>query len=201
LLLSDTCQDVKVLAVTSAVPREGKTSVAAQLALSFARATGEPTLLVDGDMRSPDLHHLFRVHLEPGLAQVLAGECSPEDAIVTIRDEQVGLLTAGRLGASPHRLLGTGNLPSLLAQLANRYCHIVMDTPPLLVASEALVMAKASDVCVLCVMRDMSRVSQVLRAGEMLASAGVRLAGVVLNGVSGRYYAYHYGSYPYVFHP
>ncbi len=197
LFLSDGRQDMKTLAVTSAVAGEGKTSVAVQLAVSMARATGEPTLLIDGDMRSPSIHRLFDVSVEPGLAQVLAAECSLEEAVVATWSDRVDLLPAGKLVASPHSLLGTASLRLLLEKAAVRYRHIVLDTPPLLAAGEALVLAKAADACLICTMRDVSRVGQVAKACERLEAAGVRLAGTVLNGVSAKEYAYRYGSYAY----
>ena len=95
LSLSEDLSGMRVLAVTSAANHEGKTSVAAQLAVSFARATGEPLLLIDGDMRSPDVHSVFQIPLEPGLAKVLGGECSLEDAIVTSWSDHVHLLPGG----------------------------------------------------------------------------------------------------------
>jgi hypothetical protein len=85
-------QRVKVLAITSAIKGEGKTSLAAQLAASVARANGR-TLLIDGDMRSPDIHRIFEVKKSPGLAEVLSGEATIDEAIV--RDNQTNLGDAG----------------------------------------------------------------------------------------------------------
>jgi polysaccharide biosynthesis transport protein len=99
LSLSDALVGVRVLAVTSAVKHEGKTSVAVQLAISFARATGQPVLMIDGDMRSPDCHRVFELPIGPGLAQVLAGECRMEEAIVASSFPRVDLLPAGKLRA------------------------------------------------------------------------------------------------------
>ena len=117
LTLADDLKDMRLLAVTSAANHEGKTSVAAQLAMSLARATGAKTLLIDGDMRSPDIHNVFDVPLEPGLAEVLGGDCPLEQAIITTWSERVHLLPAGRLRVSPHRLLGNGAWQSLLARI------------------------------------------------------------------------------------
>ena len=83
LTLHEAMHGMKVIAVSSAVSGEGKTSVAAQLAVSLASATGERTLLIDGDMRSPDVDKIFGVEREPGLADVLQGELPVEEAIET----------------------------------------------------------------------------------------------------------------------
>jgi len=190
-------QGQRVLAITSAVSQEGKTTLAAQLAVSIARATGEMTLLIDGDMRSPELHEIFDTQLSPGLAEVLRGECPEEEGIETGFSEKLHILTAGRLTVSPHQLLGRGEFSVLLDRLGEMYRHIVIDTPPILPASEALVMARAADAAVLCVRRDYSRMDQVDEAFRRMSGAGVNSAGAVLNGIPLQHYAYKYGVYGY----
>lgn len=197
LSLFEPLRGLRVLAVTSAISREGKTSLAAQLAASIARATGQPTLLIDGDMRSPDMHEIFGLELSPGLAEVLQGECQLEEAIETSFSDKLHILTAGRLRTSPHRLLGKDEFPLLLEQLSGTYRHIIVDTPPILPASEALVMARASDAAVLCMRRDYSRVDQAQEAFSRMSSAGVKVAGAVLNGIPIKHYSYKYGTYVY----
>lgn len=195
LTLVDSLQEMRILAVASAVSREGKTSLAAQLAISLASATGEPTLLIDGDTRSPDLHRAFGMAQEPGLVDVLKGACSIEDAIETEFSDNLHVLTAGRLASSPHRLLGTNEFSSLLEKLKLSYRHIVIDTPPVLPASESLLLAKSADVTVLCVRRDFSRLDQSIEAYARLRAAGVKVAGAVLNGIPARTYVHRYGAY------
>ena len=197
LALSEPLQDVRVLAVTSAANNEGKTSVAVQLAVSTARASGERALLIDGDMRSPDVHKVLETRVGPGLAEVLSGECSVEDAIITDWSSRVHILPAGKLRGSPHKLLGNGALKSLLETVRSSYKHIVVDTPPILAAGEALVFAKAADATLICAMRDVSRMDQVTTAHERLLGAGAKPAGIVLNGVPTKQYAYRYGTYEY----
>ena len=198
LTLSKELANMRVLAVTSATNREGKTSVASQLAVSFARATGKQLLLIDGDLRCPDLHSVFNVDLEPGLAKVLSGECRLEDAIVTTWSDLVHVLPAGRLDVSPHTLLGNGNWGDVLAQIPDRYRYVVIDTPPVLSASEALVMTKGADATLVCVMRDYSRVDQFRKIIDRLEAAGSRTVGVVLNGVPVKDYSYRWGEYSYI---
>jgi len=197
LVLSENGAESRVLVVTSAVSGEGKTSVASQLAVSIARASGEPTLLIDADMRSPDVHNVFDVANEPGLAQVLSHECSIDEAIITSWSNYVHIMPAGVLRASPHKLLGDGAIKSFLAEVSARYKHVIIDTSPILSASESLVLAKAADATLLCAMRDVSRVDQVQKAYERLLNIGARPLGTVLNGVPTNRYAYLYGVYAY----
>jgi capsular exopolysaccharide synthesis family protein len=196
LTLSENLRDMRILAITSAANHEGKTSVASQLAMSLARATGKTTLLIDGDMRSPDVHQVFGVARGPGLAEVLSGECKFSDAIVATHNPNVQLLPAGRLKVSPHRLLGNGAWKSLLAQIPTSYGYVIIDTPPVLAASEALVLSKHADAILICVMRDVSRADQVRKASNLLTAAGGCPVGTVLNGVPIRSYKYYYGTYP-----
>lgn len=197
LVLSEPLKDARVFAVTSAASQEGKTSVASQLAVSIARSTGELTLLVDGDMRSPDVHNVFHTELEPGLSQLLDGNCSLEDAVITDWSAGLHLLPAGQLHSSPHRLAGSGAFNELMELLRGRYRYIIVDTPPVLPASEALVMAKAADASLVCAMRNYSRLNQIRAVYDRLDAADANPVGVVLNGVPARRYAYSYGKYGY----
>jgi capsular exopolysaccharide synthesis family protein len=197
LVLSEGANNPNILVVTSAVSGEGKTSVASQLAVSIARSSGEPTLLIDADMRSPDIHNVFDVPNEPGLAQVLGRECTVKDAIITTWSKYVHILPAGVLEASPHKLLGDGALKALLDEARKTYRHVVIDTSPILSASESLVLAKSADATLLCAMKGSSRVDQVQRAYERLVNTGARPLGTVLNGVPTGRYAYLYGIYSY----
>jgi capsular exopolysaccharide synthesis family protein len=189
--------NAKVLAVVSAVKGEGKTSVAVQLALSVARATGRPTLLIDGDMRAPDIHEIFELPFGIGLAQVLDDSASVDEAVVTSWSQNVHILPAGRLHKSPHSLIGSGNFEKLLDALRERYSNIIIDTPPILSASEALYIARLADRTVFCTKRNRSRERQVRLAYEHLLAAGVQPGGVVLSAVARRKYSYTYGRYDY----
>jgi receptor protein-tyrosine kinase len=197
LTLIDASRGRRIFAVTSAISREGKTSLAAQLAVSIASSTGRPTLLIDGDMRSPDIHRIFDVDLSPGLTDVLSGKTPLEEALETDVSKELHLLTAGRLSSSPHLLTGGSEFSATLEKLRTMYDNIVIDTPPILPASESLVIAAAADVTVLCVRRDYSRVDQVSEAVKRLTASGAKIAGAVLNGVPTQQYAYRYGSYYY----
>jgi capsular exopolysaccharide synthesis family protein len=197
LTLIEASRGRRVLAVTSSISREGKTSLAAQLAMSVANSTGKPTLLIDGDMRSPDIHRIFDVEVGPGLAEVLTGRVPLEEAIETEVSSRLHLLTAGRLSASPHQLTGGGEFAATIERLREMYENIIIDTPPILSASEALIMAGAADATIVCVRRDYSRVDQVSESVQRLVASGVKVAGAVLNGVPTQHYAYRYGSYYY----
>jgi receptor protein-tyrosine kinase len=197
LVLPDQNRDVKVLAITSAVHSEGKSSISSQLAVSIGRSCGQPVLLIDGDLRAPDVHHIFDIPNEPGFAAVLDGRATLDEAINTSWNESIHLLPAGRLRKSPHMLMTVDLLRKLVDELRPRYGYIIIDTPPILSASEALMLAKVADGTVLSTRRNVSRENQVRTAYERLLKAGARPMGAVFNGVPTRSYASAYGSYDY----
>jgi succinoglycan biosynthesis transport protein ExoP len=190
-------REVRVFAVTSAIPGEGKTSLSTQFALSLASATGEPTLLIDGDLRYPDVHNAFEIEQSPGLADVFDKTCAPSEAIVKARGDNLFVLPAGELVGNPHRVTANGRFRELIGELRTHFKYIVIDTPPILPASEALVMAKAADATLLVARRDHSRLDLVKEASQKIVSSGSRFAGVVLSGVPSRDYQYRYGAYGY----
>jgi polysaccharide biosynthesis transport protein len=197
LMLSEELMGMKVLAVTSAAEDEGKTSVAAQLAVNMAWVSGKRTLLIDGDMRSPDIYNVFDISNEPGLAEILTKDCSVEDAIVRNEKNYTDVLPAGKLHTNPHRILGNGAMKSFMEEVRSKYDHIIIDTPPILAASEALVLARVADRSLMCAMKDSSRIDQVKKAHERLTLAGGQPIGIVLNGVPTSHYLHRYGAYAY----
>ncbi|MFO0817945.1 MAG: polysaccharide biosynthesis tyrosine autokinase [Pirellulales bacterium] len=187
----------QVISLASAVSGEGKTSVAAKLAVSIARSTKQPTLLVDADIRRPNIHRLFDIPYQPGLGDVLAEKADLFQAIV--HDDHTGLdvLPAGVLHFNPHQLMSSAAISKLLDQLRGRYEHIVVDTTPILQASESLNVHAVTDGCIICTMRDVTRVDRFLLAYRRLQAAGAKPIGVVLNGVSWMQYTASYGGYEY----
>jgi capsular exopolysaccharide synthesis family protein len=195
LRLNAQLAEMQVLAVASAVRHEGKTSLATQLSVSFAKTSHGRVLLIDADMRIPDLHKIFDVANDRGLAQVLVGELDVEDAIVPVLDGTLDLLPAGELLRSPHQIAANGSVRSLIERLREKYEVILIDTPPVLAAGEALTFASAADATLICTMQNRSCRNQVLQAFEKLVLAGANPLGTVLNGVPMSRYAYAYAGY------
>ena len=186
-------EKAQVFAVCSAATGEGKTTLASQLASSIARTKGN-TLLIDGDLRVPDLQALFQTDCEFGLVDVLKGEAKFEDAI-SHWDQNLDVMPAGELDVNPHELFHGGGFEELLAWARERYDYIVIDTPPVLAATEALVVARNADQTIVCAMRDVSRVDRVQASHQRLVSAGANVCGVVFSGVSRQSYNRRYGDY------
>jgi capsular exopolysaccharide synthesis family protein len=185
----------RVVAVCSAASGEGKSSLATSLALSVAEATKRPTLLIDADLRSPDVANYLNVPSRPGICEVIEGKAELEKAIHRVGKSSAYVLPAGRLKGNPHHIFEGFRIEKLLAALRDSFDTILIDTPPVLAASDALVYAKAADLVVFCSLAETSRASQVRAAVERLRGTGANVAGAVLSGVSVGSYVYRYGSY------
>lgn len=189
--------ELRVIALTSAVSGEGKTSLSAQLSISLAQCTHEPIVLVDADVRDPDMHEIYDLPLSPGLVEVMLGQCSLSDAIRPTAVKNVYLLPAGRAKAHPHILLHQDRMRDLLMELRKAYRYVLLDTPPVLAVGESLSVCKLADGVLICALRDVSRHSQVQVLQQRLRLAGAKALGVVLSGVSPQTYASRYGDYVY----
>lgn len=204
---------VRTLLVTSAMSGEGKSSVALQLAMSLAQA-GNKTVVIDGDMRRPQLHTRLgmlappptqgvvydgetmelntRLGLDgsPGLAEVLRGELPVERALADTAVPGLSLLAAGRWDPLASRAVGTGKWKKLLAELAATHDYVVIDSTPLLPVADGLAMARDVDGVVLSVLRDVSELQFVAEAQKRLAAVGANVLGVVLSGAGQVLYRY-----------
>jgi len=196
LTLAEDLHSKRVFAVMSAVSGESKSSVATSLAMSFANATGRPTLVIDGDMRSPDVASMLKTKSQPGLFEVLSGKCELEDCIQHVADSQLYVLAAGKADRTAHHYLTVKAAEGLVNRLRSKFQTILIDTPPVLGASESIVLAKAADAALFCSLAGVSKIQQVQMAVDRLEHAGVNVAGAVLSGSSVRRYAYRYGYYP-----
>lgn len=185
----------RVVAVCSAASGEGKSSLATSLALSLAEATKRPTLLIDADLRSPDIANFLNVPSRPGICEIIEGKADLEKAIHRVGKSSAYVMPAGRLKGSPHHVFEGFKIEKLLTALRDSFDTILIDTPPVLAASDALVYAKAADLVLFCSLADTSRANQVRVAVDRLRGTGANVAGAVLSGVSVGSYVYRYGTY------
>ncbi|TWT54684.1 Tyrosine-protein kinase YwqD [Rubripirellula amarantea] len=190
-------KNIRSIAVASSMTSEGKSSVASQLAISIAKATGETVLLVDADLRCPDQHSLFGLDIGPGLAGVLSGEVEFEQAIDSTLGHLIHVMPAGPLKANPHRLINQASMKKFLDQALESYSFVVFDTAPVLAAGETLAVVSVVESTLVCVMRDVSRLDNVGRAMRRIQASGASIAGTVFSGVTPRQYSYRYGDYHY----
>jgi capsular exopolysaccharide synthesis family protein len=186
LLRGDGEEPVSVVMIASAAPAEGKTSLACHLAASIGR-TGRKTLLIDADMRKPDIHAVFGVDnvRGGGLAGVLRGEASLADAIIHTDVPGLSILPAGQANDQSLQELASGGFLALLQAAEQDYDYILIDTSPLLAVSDALLLAAQVDGVVLATLQGETRLCRLGTAADRLTRAGGRILGVIVNGAKG----------------
>ena len=195
LLLPSGARPPQVLVVTSSMPAEGKTLTAVNCATVLAQQ-GAKVLLVDSDLRQPSLHLAFKIPQEPGLSSVLAGAC-PAGEVTSPTDimPNLSLLPSGPANGYPAEKLASQTMLDLLEHWRARYDHIVLDTPPASMFTDAVVLGAQAD-AVLLVARSGSTTKYSLRhARDLLLRANANIAGVVLNGIDQRYERSYYRRY------
>lgn len=174
---------MKVLMITSPLVGEGKTSVSYNVAIAFARA-GEQVLLIDADLHHPQMHTFFGKKQTPGLSDVLAGD-EPLEAAIQIHPKvrSLSLLSAGSLHVQPAELLASSKFDVLLNGLKEIYSMVILDTPPMLLAADAILLADKADATVAVIRADMTNRTALERMAQVLERNGTRSIGLVLNGV------------------
>jgi polysaccharide biosynthesis transport protein len=177
----------RVVMITSAVSGEGKTSLASHLATSLARS-GLRTLLIDADLRSPSIHRLFSQPVVGGLSEVLRGEIELTEAIAATAIDDLNVLSAGQCDRQTIRLLSQGSLAPLFVRLKEQYEFVIVDTSPILLVADGLIIAQHVDAALFSIFRDVSSKTKVSAAAERLRSLGVRILGAVVTGAHGGKY-------------
>jgi capsular exopolysaccharide synthesis family protein len=205
ILLSDFEGRLRSIVITSAIPGEGKTTIAAHLAIANAYR-GKRTLLVDGDLRRPSLHARFGLNPREGLSNVLTGELAWRDVILPVEDKpNLSLLPAGPGSHRAADLIGP-RLSTLLDEFGKEYDLVILDSPPLLGFAECLQMASAADGVLIVSRAGSTRRKDVAEVVSVLSRLRANIVGVVLNQVTHNmspdgysYYGYHrygYGQKP-----
>ena len=162
------------------MPSEGKSTSTVNVAIAFSQM-GHKTLVVDCDLRKPSLHKKLRVSNTKGLSSVLVGFCDVSEAVTNI-NPCLDVLTAGPTPPNPSELLGSDNLGSLIDMLKQYYEYILIDSPPINVVSDALVVAPKTDGMVMIVHDYVTTHEQIRKAFSSIELAGINLLGVILNG-------------------
>ncbi|MGZ5428702.1 MAG: tyrosine-protein kinase family protein, partial [Thermoanaerobaculia bacterium] len=173
---------VKSLVVTSALPFEGKTSTATNLAIVLGQL-GRRVLLVDADLRRPHIHEVLNVSNRVGLVSVLAAHMDPSNAVLSTQLPNVSVLPAGPLAPDPSGLLQSEAMKRFLSTIVGTFDHIIFDSPPVLAVTDAVLLAHLTDGAILCVRAGETSRDKVVRARDELLQGRASILGVVLNGL------------------
>ena len=180
-------QPPRTLVITSALPGDGKSTSAANLAVTLAQQ-GRSVVLIDADMRRGALHRLFGVTGEPGLSNVLLGHAALADALreVDVDGVRLRVIPTGAYPPTPAELLGTARMSSLLDDLAATHDAVIIDTPPLNAVTDAAIAGSKADGVVIVTRAGVTDRDAYLYALEQLSAVQARVLGTVLNDIDAR---------------
>lgn len=194
LLLSNLGSPPRVIVVTSALPQEGKTTTSINTAVVLAQK-GIRVLLIDADLRRPSIHKTLGMGPHSGLSNVLTGSITLDQAITRSSVlPNLFVLPAGTPPPNPAELLASANMREVLSQLREQYDHVVIDTPPSLSVTDAVVLSPRADAVVLVIRSGQTTKQALRRSRDLLMQVNAKVVGVLLNAVdltSPDYYYYY----------
>ena len=193
----DVDHPVHTMAITSAVPNEGKTFVAANLASAIA-TSGKTCLLVECDMRRRSMSKVLGVHAQHGIYSVMAGEVPLQEAAVSTQTPNLYFLDAEPRIPNPSDLLNSNRFSNLVDLARNNFDYVLFDTPPVCTFVDAAVLGTKVDAVFMVVREGFTRKQEVVAAANQLKKSGCNLAGMVMNYCergSSEYYYYYYDYY------
>jgi len=194
VLFSTATTGCRSVVVTSTGPGEGKSMVAANMAVGLAQS-GQRVLLIDGDMRKPKVHDVFDVAQEPGLSNLLVGNAKASESVRKSGVSGLWLLPAGLIPPNPAELLGSQRLRDFVHSVGEHFDWVVVDTPPVMAVTDAAVIAHSVTGVLFVVGSEMTSSHAAARALDQLENAQARFIGAVLNRVDLERNAYYYSQY------
>jgi capsular exopolysaccharide synthesis family protein len=187
-------RDIKTIIVTSALPSEGKTTIAVNLSYSIA-FTGSKVLLVDIDLRNPSIYKSFKLSKAPGLTNYLVGESDKKSYIYYIYEEvnynNLQVIPSGTIPPNPAELIESQKMKDFLSEVKKDYDYVILDAPPILSASEAVSASAFADGVIFVARFGKTPIDAAEKAKELLTHAKANVLGVVLNGVKEKNYSYY----------
>lgn len=187
---------LKTILITSPAPQEGKTTVAINLAGSFA-LSNKKTLVVDCDLRKPRLHQIIERDKKPGLIDYLVGEFKLDQITYPTDIDNLSIITSGTIPPNPAEMLDSKQMEEFLTEVRSKYDYIVLDSPPIVAVTDAEILAKKVDGSILVVSANVTELSMMDRAVQLIKHDNSQFIGTVLNNFSikpgyGSYYKYYY---------
>ncbi len=185
----------KTIMITSSLPGEGKTTTAVNFAVTMADL-GKRVVIVDTDLRRPNVHRALRMKRGPGLANVLQGEENLSDVILPTQSENLWMISSGRVPPNPSELINSETMTEVLKELQKTFDIVICDAPSALVVTDPVILASRVDSIILVVSVNRTRRETVMRAKKIIETANPKIAGAVLNGLKANskqhYYYYYY---------
>jgi tyrosine-protein kinase Etk/Wzc len=188
-------EPIKIILITSSIPKEGKTIISANLAASFSLSS--KVLLLDCDFRKPRIHNLFNQKRYPGLCDFLFGNISLEEAMRSTSFENLSLMTCGTIPTNPAELIASKHMKNFLNMIKSKFDYIIMDSPPLATVTDAELLSSYADGTVVVSLANKTRLDLLINTIDTLNKINETFIGVILNNFDyqatyGSYYKYYY---------
>ena len=189
ILYSSPDNPVRTLVVTSPLPGEGKTTTAGNLAVVMAQG-GSQVLLVDLDLRRPNIHRLFGISNSAGLTNLLVEDRSLESVVQKDSVGNLDILTTGPIPPNPAELVGSKKFAMFIEEMKTVYDYIILDTSPCVAYTDAVLAGRISDGVLLVISATIGRMDAAIQAKKNFEKVGAKIIGVVLNGVNKSHLGY-----------
>ncbi len=189
-------RNIKSFSITSTNGSEGKTTIAINMGISIARE-GKKVLIIDCDLRKPKLHAYLSLDNTRGLTTILAEQTNLDDTIHDDITEGLSIMTSGPLPPDPGKLIESHQAKQLIHSCMDRYDTLILDTPPLLAANDAIVLSKITDSCLFVVESNRTTRSSLIQVKDILERGEVQLMGAILNKFKANRSSYSSGYYYY----
>ena len=195
-------QNPRTLLITSSVLGEGKSTIAALLAINVAQRHNEKVLLLDADLRRATIHRFFALNRIQGLAEVLEGEIRLKESIKSTDLDNLKVITAGKRINNPSELLETSRLKQLVDELKAYFDLVIVDCAPVIPVSDALILGQELEGVLLVLKAGATQREVVKRARDLLSASNLNVVGIIMNNMKEslpyyydyKYYGYEYGS-------
>lgn len=188
-------KEIKKIVVTSAAPSAGKSTTAANIAVTYAQA-GKKVLLIDGDLRKPTVQYTFEKKNVFGLSNLLTDQIKLEQAVQNTQIENLTIMTSGPIPPNPSELLASKSFKELLESFEEFFDFIVIDTPPVLAVTDAVIMSTLTDGTILVTNVEANNKHHLIKSKDILVNSDANILGIVLNNVEKSskddYYYYEY---------
>ncbi|QCT74496.1 CpsD/CapB family tyrosine-protein kinase [Macrococcoides canis] len=195
IMFSGIDYEIKKLVVTSAAPSAGKSTTAANIAVAYAQA-GKNVLLIDGDLRKPTVQYTFETKNVFGLSNLITDQININQAVQNTQVENLSIMTSGPIPPNPSELLASKRFKELISNFEEYFDMIIIDTPPVLAVTDAVIMSTLVDGTILVTNVETNNKHHLVKAKEVLQKSDANILGIVLNNVEKSskddYYYYEY---------
>ncbi|TDM32440.1 polysaccharide biosynthesis tyrosine autokinase [Macrococcoides canis] len=195
IMFSGIDNEIKKLVVTSAAPSAGKSTTAANIAVTYAQA-GKNVLLIDGDLRKPTVQYTFETKNVFGLSNLITDQIGIEQAVQNTQVENLSIMTSGPIPPNPSELLSSKRFKELMESFEQYFDMIIIDSPPVLAVTDAVIMSTIADGTIMVTNVETNNRVHLIKAKEVLQKSDANILGIVLNNVEKSskddYYYYEY---------